>query len=294
MVDPTQGIPFVTQNLRVGETYINKDGMLFEYTPVSSEELPADGELITVLAKQMGRVLLIRDRSYITKSGPSVRPLEAEGMKLVAKYTSVPAPEVIYTRFNDGRGTIAMTIIPGTTLEKHWEGLDNDNDEIKQSICRQIWELLSQLRQIPQKSELKHLFQCAADGSHTRDPMFEDFQQPSRHLETDLQLRTRIYERYIHCGGSRYKDQLFDMLPRSSSSVFTHGDIAPRNIMVDERHHITGLVDWEYSGWYPDYWEYAQIMRPSCLSRDWQAWMDATAEQKWDLSGINAARRILF
>ncbi|KAK2787593.1 hypothetical protein FQN53_005043 [Emmonsiellopsis sp. PD_33] len=294
MVDPTQGIPFVPWKLQVGETYVNRDGMLFEYTPVGSEELPADGELITVLAMQMGRVLLIRDRSYITKSGPSVRRLEAEAMKLVAKYTSVPAPEVIYTRFNDGHGTIAMTIIPGTTLEKHWEGLDDDDDEIKQSICRQIWELLSQLRQIPQKPELSHLFQCAADGSHTRDPMIEDFQQPARPLETDLQLRTRIYERYIRCGGSRYKDQLFDMLPHSSSSVFTHADIAPRNIMVDERHQITGLVDWEYSGWYPDYWEYAQIMRPSCLNRDWQAWMDATAPQKWDLSGINAARRILF
>lgn len=184
-----------------------------------------------------------------------------------------------------------MTIIRGSALDKHWEGLDN---ETKQYLCCQIWELIYQLRQIPQKPELKHLFQCGADGSQTQDPLIEEFQQPSRPLETDLQLRTRIYERYIRFGGTRYKDQLLDMLPHSSSSIFTHGDIALRNIMVDEQFQITGLLDWEFSGWYPDYWEYAQIMKPACMNGDWQSWMDATAPQKWDISGISAARRILF
>ncbi|KKZ62994.1 hypothetical protein EMCG_02706 [[Emmonsia] crescens] len=129
IVDPTQGVPFASWNLRVGESYVNKNGILFEYSPVSSEELPADGELITVLAKQMGRVLLIRDRSYITKS-------EAEAMRLVAKYTSIPVPEVIYSIFSSDHGTIAMTIIQGSALDKHWEGLDN---ETKQSLCCRIW-----------------------------------------------------------------------------------------------------------------------------------------------------------
>ncbi|EER41151.1 predicted protein [Histoplasma capsulatum H143] len=33
--------------------------------------------------------------------------------------------------------------------------------------------------------------------------------------------------------------------------------------MVDENYQITGLVDWKYAGWYPDHWEYVQIMRPA-------------------------------
>ncbi|QSS53212.1 hypothetical protein I7I53_00395 [Histoplasma capsulatum var. duboisii H88] len=84
------------------------------------------------------------------------------------------------------------------------------------------------------------------------------------------------------------------MLPHSSSSVFTHVDIAPRNIMVDENYQITGLVDWKYAGWYPDHWEYVQIMRPARQTGYWQSWMDATAPQIWDIRGIAAARRILF
>lgn len=56
-------------------------------------------------------------------------------------------------------------------------------------------------------------------------------------------------------------------------TVFTHADIAPRNIMIDEQNKVTGILDWEYAGWYPDYWEYAQrwdiSMLPggSCFNR---------------------------
>nr|RBQ97259.1 hypothetical protein FVER53263_06747 [Fusarium verticillioides] len=38
--------------------------------------------------------------------------------------------------------------------------------------------------------------------------------------------------------------------------VLTHGDLSPRNIMVDGS-TITGIVNWELSGFYPEYVEYA-------------------------------------
>lgn len=115
----------------------------------------------------------------------------------------------------------------------------------------------------------------------------------NHHLDRDSDLRARIYERYLHCGDSRYKHELPDMLLKSASSVFTHGDIAPRNIMVDENGNITGIIDWEWAGWYPDYWEYAQIMRPAFWG-DWFVWMGRTAPEKWDLAGVNDARKVLF
>jgi len=36
----------------------------------------------------------------------------------------------------------------------------------------------------------------------------------------------------------------------------THGDLSFRNIIV-QGEKLTGIVDWETAGWYPDYWEYA-------------------------------------
>jgi serine/threonine protein kinase len=42
---------------------------------------------------------------------------------------------------------------------------------------------------------------------------------------------------------------------------FTHGDIKHHNILVDEEGHITGFLDWESAGWYPQFWEYTTALR---------------------------------
>ena len=81
------------------------------------------------------------------------------------------------------------------------------------------------------------------------------------------------------------------MLPQSNSSYSQ--DVAPRNIMVDQSGHIAGIIDWELAGWYPDYWEHANMMKPS-MDDDWQSWKENAAPQQWDLTGITAARRVLF
>ncbi|EQL38787.1 hypothetical protein BDFG_00318 [Blastomyces dermatitidis ATCC 26199] len=262
------GIPFASENLHVGETYLKLDKMLFRITPDAKKGPPLEGD-----------------------GGTAVRRFEVEAMKLVAKHTSVPLPEVIYSLISDRSGEIGMTTIPGTTLESLWDKL---NSETKKSICCETWDQIAKLREISQPPALKQFFQCLADGSPTLDPLIEDLDRCGTPLYTDEDVRARIYHRYLHFGGLRYKNELPDMLPRSSCTVFTHADIAPRNIMVDDHYHITGILDWEYAGWYPDYWEYAQIMRPACQTGDWQKWMDLTAPRKWDISGIAAARRILF
>lgn len=139
-------------------------------------------------------------------------------------------------------------------------------------------------------------FQRSADGSATEDPLLKDLKQPPTAILNDAALRARIHERYLYFAGQRYAKELPGMLPRSSCSVFTHADIAPRNIMVDEHYRISGIIDWETAGWYPDYWEYANIMRPACIYGDWQECMDRTAPKKLkcNLEGIKAARRVLF
>ena len=41
--------------------------------------------------------------------------------------------------------------------------------------------------------------------------------------------------------------------------VFTHGDIAPRNIIV-RGDTVVALLDWEQAGWYPEHWEMVKAM----------------------------------
>lgn len=304
---PTE-IPYERRFLEKGQSYIKKGNKLF---PCESSVNPFDfeptQELLTVLGNQMGRLVLEWDSSRVTKEGFGVRRAEGEAMSLVSKHTDVPVPEVIFTKFSpeefvpdesdlfnpdvhEPEGTIGMTIIPGVPLDQKWDTLD---EETKESLCLQLWDLIAKVRDIPLPEAMKDLYQCAADGSPSRDTVFEDLQKPARPLSSDEEIRARIYERYLHYGGLRYENELLDMLPQSKHSVFTHADIAPRNIMVDEEKNITGILDWELAGWYPDYWDYAQIMRPAFWG-DLSVWMEETAPQRWDLSGMNAARKVCF
>lgn len=57
--------------------------------------------------------------------------------------------------------------------------------------------------------------------------------------------------------------------------VLTHGDLTPRNIMVQDG-AITGIVDWERSGFFPAYAEYAYAMESCPMHEDW--WMPVLKE----------------
>lgn len=50
---------------------------------------------------------------------------------------------------------------------------------------------------------------------------------------------------------------------KNHRTVFTHGDLQPKNIMVERLGNYDGrphfqitLLDWESAGWYPEFWEF--------------------------------------
>lgn len=63
--------------------------------------------------------------------------------------------------------------------------------------------------------------------------------------------------------------------------VFTHADISPRNILVEEGHFIV-ILDWEDAGWYPAYWEYTQVLRQLKLVPDWPEYISRILPPKFE------------
>lgn len=59
---------------------------------------------------------------------------------------------------------------------------------------------------------------------------------------------------------SMYWHQITTQLGADYSIVFTHGDVAARNIIVRDG-RIVALLDWEFEGWYPEYWDYVFALR---------------------------------
>lgn len=43
--------------------------------------------------------------------------------------------------------------------------------------------------------------------------------------------------------------------------TFTHGDLKAHNVLVGDDGHLSGFLDWESAGWYPEYWEFTTAMR---------------------------------
>ncbi|KAI1812803.1 kinase-like protein [Poronia punctata] len=248
-----------------------------------------------LLSKRPGACVRLQDLGYISKHGWDVQQNEEEALHLVRKHTSIPVPEVHISSYStsksgDRTSTILMEYIQGSPLDVVWDTLD---DASKKRACTQVWSFVNQLRNIPKPPELSHLYQCCADGSPSKNVLIEDTVSPPRPLLDDNALRNRIYEQYLlHCG-TLHRHDLQELLPHSSKSVFTHDNLAPKNILVDEDGTITGIVGWEWAGWYPDYWEYAMTQK-QWVTPDWMDWMDRTRPQDWDITGIYKANKVLF
>lgn len=60
------------------------------------------------------------------------------------------------------------------------------------------------------------------------------------------------------------------MQSRKHAIVYTHGDLKHHSIMIHNG-HISGFIDWESAGWYPEYWEFTTALR-FCPSDFW--WYD--------------------
>ena len=59
----------------------------------------------------------------------------------------------------------------------------------------------------------------------------------------------------------------------SHKIVLTHNDLSPRNILVRDG-KVVAIVDWELSGFYPDYWEYVKAYF-------WPDWHHGSARELW-------------
>ncbi|KAJ4254487.1 hypothetical protein NW762_010086 [Fusarium torreyae] len=73
--------------------------------------------------------------------------------------------------------------------------------------------------------------------------------------------------------GLDHPDMYRDMLPDYGNIYFTHGDLTLGNIMVSgssNSYAITGIIDWEQAGWYPEYWEYCKLLLGVELGHQWR------------------------
>jgi len=68
--------------------------------------------------------------------------------------------------------------------------------------------------------------------------------------------------------GQDFVEELFGCFPTETEVYLSHGDLLPHNILV-EGSKLTGILDWETAGYYPEFWEYCRMHDPGWMTPAW-------------------------
>ncbi|TVY90888.1 hypothetical protein LAWI1_G005203 [Lachnellula willkommii] len=207
-------------------------------------------------------------RGVVLKCNPRLVAKIIQGNDDYTEYTSlkyleehapdIPAPRPHgLVKFSSAR-IMFMTYFPSTTLESAWPNLTHEN---KLLIQHQLNDIFLKLRALT-STGVEHVLggvsgegvkDLRRDGHKTRETIstvaaFEEFQFsiPPHNTSSSVNFLRSL------------------LPPASSTVVFTHGDVRTANIMVDVDetgiYHVTGIIDWETSGFYPEYFESSKIL----------------------------------
>ena len=234
-----------------------------------TDSIPQNLEPDQSLAEKLKQTLRNSTKMYETPFRGAVFKC---GDKIVAKvvrkslpdtteYTSIqylaqhlpdfPAPKP-HGLVNLGRyEVIFMSYIPSRTLTEAWPSMTHDH---KVSIQRQLDDIFRRLREL-KRPEVLPLGSVGTEGVRDRH----------RGIYRSDQVITKVADfdnwkfSLSKFSTDRYIKFLRSFLPSVVDSVFTHGDLRPDNIRVDlngsGNYSVTGIIDWEDSGFYPDYHE---------------------------------------
>lgn len=241
---------------------------------------------------------------YVVKCGAGIIVKCGHNNEDFTEYTSIqylethkpqiPAPRPHGLVVSGNLAFIFMSLIPGSTLAEVWHNLDGSEKTLLRDEINRIFLDLRQL----ECPEGKPLGGVGGEGC-------KDVRRNTKRCNKPLYTGRQFWEfQYseAHCRSKIYLQFLRDLTRplQSSKCVFTHGDVHPLNIMVDRNnsgeYHISGLVDWERSGFYPEDFECTKIT--NCLAtdetNDWYLYLPACisparyssrwlSDSKWDI-----------
>lgn len=210
-------------------------------------------------------------RHLVVKTHSSVDLAEAATMQFLATHTTLPVPRVHCAFKHGGRTYIAVERIQGTTLVDAWPTL---SEAERTRVLAHLRKLLAEMRALPAPSD--QIASCIGGSlfnssiPHTRGELrfgpFASAQQFHVWLRLGFQLAD-LHE------GMKDRDRIEKMIRQQDGPwprpIFTHGDLNPANIMVRDG-QVVGILDWEYGGWYPPYWEYTSAFIGNQTRPVWQ------------------------
>ncbi|KAF5627273.1 kinase-like domain protein [Fusarium tjaetaba] len=211
---------------------------------------------------------------------------EFGALRLVGSQTQIPVPRPLGLVSDTETSYMLITTLPGQRFGSYVDVLSNDDLDI---FKRDMQKYMAQLRSISRQGAPKHAISNATGGpcydyrivacqdyDKDRGDFFGPFIDEEEFNST---LRTPALPDVFHSTGH--------------DIVFTHSDINMRNVLMHNG-RISGIVDWENSGWFPDYWEYTKAHYVTKLNKRWLAVVDRIFESFGDFKLDLAIERRLW
>lgn len=220
------------------------------------------------------------DENLVAKYGRQVSLVEAETMQYVAEHSHVPVPKVHWTSTDPvtQQNFVIMDFVPGQTLESLLPSLTRKE---RDDVARLIKNAIDKLRDIPEPGYLGSVGRKACShgmfwGPDGPDPLMSGPFENEAAFNEGL-LRKLATMPHMHPSYLQFLRRLFSEAFNGHRTVLTHGDLQPKNIMIQRigsKEDGSGLfdislIDWETSGWYPEYWEYCHSIIMGRFKPDW-------------------------
>jgi aminoglycoside phosphotransferase len=180
--------------------------------------------------------------------GPTL-PAEAAALLFVAENTNIRVPKVYHTYDRKDGFYIEMEYIRGQTVEEMWATISMEE---KDRIIKDLAACVNQLRQL----EPKVLGIGSSDMGQTKDLRlsFQPF-GPFKNIE-DFHAFVRKNLPLENCK-EVFGEEVFLCHSSKYSIRMSHSDICLRNLIIDWQGRLA-IIDWEFAGWRPEYWEYTK------------------------------------
>ncbi|KJZ73919.1 hypothetical protein HIM_06587 [Hirsutella minnesotensis 3608] len=233
----------------------------------SSDESESEDELepgAVILHKLFNRRVVLQPDNTVIKSGKRIAVGEAEALKIAAQ-AGIPVPFVhdVHST-SDGEGRIRMDYIEGQSLDKLWPDMCAIQ---RKDVARQLREIVEKMRSVAPPAHLIG----ACDGTEIRDTRLY-FTYHSAPCYDERGFNEFLLSSLFNHTPPLVREAFSRRLRANHRIVLSHCDLTPRNILVHDG-RVVGIVDWEDSGWYPEYWEYVKFFQRAA-DKDWKQYAE--------------------
>ncbi|KAJ4136536.1 hypothetical protein NW768_004152 [Fusarium equiseti] len=170
-----------------------------------------------------------------------------------------------------------MELVKAVTVEKRWPSMTDDEKTGFWKAFRAVFgAVFDNLRKLSQEPNERFI------GRINRGPLFDEAIDTPRDPRPGPFATVKEFHDWLsvitsHRGyrSEENPDYYRQLVPDNAAIVLTHANLHCSNILVDPESPSTimTIINWDYSGWWPDYWEFCKTEYGYQPASDWNQYL---------------------